>query len=147
MSGDIEGAIRANLDQIDDLFLNTVALNLQAAEQAGRSEEAKKLELIGDVLMKLIQESQPAEIRLINELLASDYPEGTQAVLEKNRQQVDAQLLEIMRLVGDDLSQSGQDDAAQRVAALVADVLSTPSAASSTRATEGNRESGAQALR
>ena len=115
-SDDIEEAIRANLDQTDDLFLNALALNLQAAEQAGRSEEAEQLRKIGDILIKLIQESQPSELQLINALLTAEYPEGTQAVLEENRQQVNAQLLEIMKLVQDDLSQSGQEDAAQHLA-------------------------------
>ena len=116
ISSDIEEAIRANLDQIDELFLNAVALNLHAAEQAGRSAEVEKLELIGEILMKLIQESQPSELQLVNQLLAAEYPEGTQAVLEENRQQVTAQLLEIMKLVGDDLRQRGQEEAAQHLA-------------------------------
>jgi hypothetical protein len=115
-SDDMEKTIRANLDRIDDLFINTLALNLQTAEQSGRQEDVDKLSQIGDILMKLVQESQPPEIHLINKLLSAEYPEGTLALLQENRQQVDVQLLEIMRLVREDLVQSGRAQVAQRLA-------------------------------
>lgn len=114
-SDNLEQAIDANLGQIDDLFLNALALNLQAAEQAGRTEDLEKLGRISDILMKRIQESQPPEIQFINELLAAEYPEGTQTLLDENHEKVNAQLLEVMRLVGDDLTQTGRDEVAQRL--------------------------------
>ena len=115
-SDDMEQAIRTNLGRIDDLFLSTLALNLQAAEQSGRQEEMEQLTEIGNTLMKLVQEGQPPEIHFINALLTADYPEGTQALLEENRQQVNAELLEIMRVVGEDLVQSGREQEAQHLA-------------------------------
>jgi hypothetical protein len=66
--------------------------------------------------MGLIQESQPPEIRFINELLTAEYPDGTQTLLDENREQVGAQLLEIMRLVTEDLEQGGREQVAQRLA-------------------------------
>ncbi len=115
-SEDPEQALRANLARIDDLFLETVALNLRTAEKAGRSENAVRLRQIGDILMKLIQESQPPEIQLINRLLGAEYPDGTQAVLEENRGMVTAQLLQVMRLVEEDLGRNGQESAAHHLA-------------------------------
>ena len=66
--------------------------------------------------MRLIQESQPPEIQFINSLLTADYPDGTQALLEESRQQIDDRMLELMRLVEDDLTQSGRVELAQRLA-------------------------------
>ena len=66
--------------------------------------------------MRLIQESQPPELQFINSLLTADYPDGTQALLEENRQQIDDRMLELMRLVEDDLTQSGRVELAQRLA-------------------------------
>jgi hypothetical protein len=115
-SEDLEASVKAHLDQIDELFLNALTLNLRAAEQAGRVDEAQRLQQVGDILMRLIQESQPPEIQFINSLLTADYPDGTQALLEENRQQLDDRMLELMRLVEDDLSQSGRSELAQRLA-------------------------------
>jgi hypothetical protein len=115
-SKDLEAAVSSHLGQIDELFLNTLALNLQAAEQAGRDDEAQRLQELGDILMRLIQESQPPEIQFINSLLTADYPDGTQALLDENRQQIDDRMLELMRLVENDLTQSGRVKLGQRLA-------------------------------
>lgn len=115
-SDDLEQAVRDNLAQIDDMFLNVLAMNLDAADRAGRSEDMENLQQIGNILMKLIEESQPPEVQLVNKLLAAEYPDGTQALLEENRQQITSELLEIMQLVGQDLTQSGQEEAAQHLA-------------------------------
>lgn len=115
-SNDMERAVRANIGQIDDLFFNAFAMSLNAAEQAGRSEEAEKLRQLGDILLELVAESQPPQIRLINELLGAEYPDGTEALLKENRQQIDAQLLEVMRLLGEDLTNTGRGEVAQRLA-------------------------------
>ena len=108
--------IRANLDRVDDLFVNTLAVNLQSAEQSGSQEAVDKLTQLGDILMKLIQESQPPEIAFINQLLSAEYPAGTQALLEENRQQVNARLIETMKVVEKDLTQNGRGQVAQRLA-------------------------------
>ena len=115
-SEDLEESARAHLDQIDELTLNALALSLQAAQQAGRADEAQRLQQLGDVLVKLIQESQPPEIQFINSLLTSDYPDGTQSLLEDNRPQLNERMLELMQLVEDDLTQSGRVELAQRLA-------------------------------
>jgi hypothetical protein len=115
-SDHMEQALRANLDRVDDLFINALALSLQAAEQSGRQADVERLNQIGDILMKLVQETQPPEIRFINKLLSTKYPEATLALLQENHQQVTAELLEIMRMVGEDLAQSGRAPVAQRLA-------------------------------
>ena len=115
-SDDLEAAVRANLDQIDELFLNAVALSLQAAEQAGRTEEAQRLQQVGDIMMKLIQESQPPEIQFINSLLSAGPADKTQELLEQNKDRLDARMLELMRLVEEDLHESGRTELAHRLA-------------------------------
>jgi hypothetical protein len=115
-SDDMEKSLRANLDRIDDLFINTLAVNLESAEQSGRQEDVDKLSQLGDILMKLVQESQPPEIAFINQLLSAEYPAGTLALLEENRQQVGVRLIETMRVVEKDLIQSDREQVANRLA-------------------------------
>lgn len=115
-SDDLEQAVVAHLDEIDDLFLSVLAANLTAAEKAGQTKTMEKLQRVGDFILKMIEESQPPEIQFINRLLNVEYPEGTQAMLDENRDQVNSELLEIMKLVGADLAESGRGEAAQRLA-------------------------------
>jgi hypothetical protein len=115
-SDDLEGALRMNLEKIDELFLSILATNLRAAEQAGRSQEAERLKEIGEKLVTLVEESQPPEIRLINQLLTAEYPEGTLALLNESRDQITSSLVELMRLVAEDLRQNGRLESAERLA-------------------------------
>ena len=114
-SDDLEQAIRANPGRIDEFFLNALAANLAAAEQAGRTDDVQKLRQVSDIIMQLIQESQPPEVQLINQLLATDYPEGSQALLDENQEWVNAELLEFMSLMGEDLSESGREELSQKL--------------------------------
>jgi hypothetical protein len=115
-SGDLEQAVRANLDQIDDLFLSVLATEIGAAERAGQPERVERLRKIGDILMKVLEESQPPEIQLINQLLAAEYPGGTQALLEENRQVIDSKFLELMQIAGQDLIKRGREEVSGRLA-------------------------------
>ncbi|MCL7455465.1 MAG: hypothetical protein M8467_20715 [Anaerolineae bacterium] len=114
-SDDMEQAIRANLSEIDDLFLSVLATNLETAERSGRSEDMRKLRQVGDTLMKLIRESQPPVIQFINELLEADYPDGTHRLLDERRDQLDERLLELMATVAEDLAQGGREGTAERL--------------------------------
>jgi hypothetical protein len=115
-SDDVEKAVRDNLPHIDELFLNILVSNIQAAEQSGRTEVAQKLQRIGDILMELIQESQPPQIRLINELLAAEYPQGSLALLEDNRELLNEEFVQIMQMVAEDLQQGKRQELASRLA-------------------------------
>ena len=114
-SDDLEQVVRANFEQIDDLFLNALSMRLQAAEQDGQSTIAEKLQKIGDIIMELIAEMQPPEIRFINTLLGAQYPAATQSLLEENPLQVNTRLVEIMRMIEQDLTQNGRAEMAQRL--------------------------------
>jgi hypothetical protein len=115
-SDDLENAVRANLTQMDELFLSVLATNIQAAEASDQSDDVEKLKEIGDIMLSVVQESQPPEIQFINRLLTAEYPDGTQALLAENSPLVGAELLEIMQLLGQDLAESGRGEIAQRLA-------------------------------
>jgi hypothetical protein len=115
-SDDPEEAILANPSLIDEFFLNVLGTNMKAAEQSGRVDDAEKLRRISEIIMELIEESQPPEIQFINRLLTAEYPDSTQALLEENRLMIDAELLELMQVVGQDLTTGGREELGQRLA-------------------------------
>jgi len=115
-SDDVEASVRSHIGQIDELFLDALAQNLQSADQQDNADRVQKLKLLGDLLMRLIQESQPPEVQFINSLLTAEYPDGTQALLEANRERLDDRMLEFMELIENDLSESGRVEPARRLA-------------------------------
>jgi len=114
-SDDPDAILRANADRVDNLFLNLLMTGLEAAEREGQGATVDRLKRVRDAVMRLIQESQPPEIQFVNTLLSADYPDGTRAILEENREHLDERLLEIMAAVRKNLLQRGQEDTADRL--------------------------------
>jgi hypothetical protein len=117
-SQDIKASLLANLDEVDEVFLNVLVNEMAAARRAGQAERAEKLEAVNDALSQLLLESQPPEVQFVNQLLAADYPQGSQALLDAQRERVNQELLQVMDLIAEDMNQRGQEDMAQQLAKL-----------------------------
>ncbi|MGD8489141.1 MAG: CpXC domain-containing protein [Anaerolineae bacterium] len=115
-SENLEQAVLEHLGQIDDLFMSVLSAQIRAAEQAEDSQSVEKLQEVGNIVLTLIQESQPPELRMINDLMNADYPEGTQALLEELRDLVTPEFVELLSLVGQQLKQTNREQAAERLA-------------------------------
>ncbi|MDY7039492.1 MAG: CpXC domain-containing protein [Chloroflexota bacterium] len=110
-----EQAIRAHLDEIDDLFLTVLSANIQGAQEAGELAEAEDLTNLMRLIFDIVEESAPPQIRLINQLLRAEFPKGTEALLRENITQVNSELLEIMDTLGGDMEASGRGEVSKRV--------------------------------
>jgi hypothetical protein len=114
-SQDREATVRAHLGEIDDTFFAVLSANIAQAEEKGEKKMADDLRQIGDLVMEMLQESAPPEIRLINRLMRAEYPKGTKKVLEENAPQVTAELIKVMDFMVENLKQGGRNEAAQRL--------------------------------
>ena len=114
-SADPAEVLRARRDDLDALFLAILGTALRNAQQAGATEDAQRLAEINEITRKILQESLPAELRLVNELVSTDYPEGTQKLLEERRAEWDADFLEILRALAEDLDAQERTEVAQRL--------------------------------
>lgn len=114
-SQDREATVREHLGEIDDTFFAILSANIAQAEETGRKRVADDLRQVGDLVMELLQESAPPEIRLVNQLMQAKYPEGTKKVLEENTAQVTAELIKVMDFIAEDLKQGGHNEAARHL--------------------------------
>jgi len=114
-SQDQEATVREHLGEIDDTFFAILSANIAQAEENGQKEIADDLRRVGDLILKLLQESAPPEIRLINQLMQAEYPKGTKRVLKENATQVTAELIKVMDSMAENLRQGGHNEAAQRL--------------------------------
>lgn len=114
-AGDIPGAIRNNLDRIDDMFLQILQVNLEEARKAGNLEVSARLKEIRDEVLKLIQASAPPEIRMINDLLSIENEEESIQLLQSRQSEVNEDLVTVMSELAEQLRQGGNDPAADRL--------------------------------
>ncbi len=114
-SQDREATAREHLREIDNTFFAILTANIAQAEEKGQKEIADDLKQVGDLILTLLQESAPPEIKLINQLLQAEHPEGTKKILEENATLVTSDLIEMMDLMAEDLKHGGHDEAAQRL--------------------------------
>jgi len=114
-SKDHEQAIRAHLAEIDDLFLTVLTSNIQRAREEGQEDIAEELTALIKLILTIIQENVPPQIRFIDQLLSAEYPQGTQELLEANAEQVNDELLAIMDALGENLAANGRQEVSQRL--------------------------------
>ncbi len=106
-------AVRERIAEIDDLFMNVLAMNMQQADQ--RKDEAlrNRLEMVYDEIMTMVEESMPPEVQLINELLATPYPDDTRALLKEHQAELTPEVLDLMGRMADSMAAQEGANAAE----------------------------------
>jgi hypothetical protein len=107
-SEDLEETLREHVGEIDEAFFAVLAANMEQAEAGGDKEAARKLKRVETLAFELLEEITPRSIRLINQLMGAQYPRETKKLLEENVEQVDNELLRVMDLIIENLTQSGK---------------------------------------
>ncbi len=114
-SPDISAAIRANLDRIDDTFLQVLQVNLEEARKADNAEVSNRLKMIRDEVLKLIQASAPPEIQFINDLLSLGSEQESVDLLHMRGSEISEDLIHVMGDLVQQLREGGNEPAAQRL--------------------------------
>jgi hypothetical protein len=58
--------------------------------------------------MAVLEESMPAEMRLVNDLLRAPYPDGTRALLRERQAEVTTEVLELMDRLAEEAAARAQ---------------------------------------
>jgi hypothetical protein len=120
-SGNIPEVIAQNASAIDDLFINVVASDLEAARKAGDMKRSGKLQEVLDVIEEL--SAPPAEVQILNELLAMDDANARQEVLNELPQEAVGALAETLTGAMGQVEVSGDPALAERVEIVYRQVL------------------------
>jgi hypothetical protein len=118
---DIEGAVRANLDRIDETFLAVLQANLEEARNNGQVEVSSRLKRIRDEVLRLMQQAAPPEIRLINDLLSAESDEAAIALLNERSDELSPDILSVFEDLIRQLRDAGNEGAADRLEVLRAE--------------------------
>ena len=114
-SADPAKTLRDNRQEIDTFFLAMLGAALRTAEKEKRPEDVKRLQLVNELALQVLQDSLPPELKLVNDLLTAAYPEGTRQILTERRKEWNADLPEILTALAEDVAAQGRPEAAQKL--------------------------------
>ena len=100
---------------VDLLFMSVLAVALRQAQEREEQERVKQLLALNETVLSMLQEGLPPQLRLVNELLGSEYPRETQQLLQERRLDWDADLLEMIDTLAADLERQGRGSSAQQL--------------------------------
>ncbi len=88
---------RRRIDEIDEVFLSVLGSNLQEAQNRGDKESLEALRSVWRLVMDLIEEGMPPELRLVNRLMAAEDEQVIEQLLEENRNLVTEGMVQFIR--------------------------------------------------
>ena len=103
------------VSEIDQTFFTVLSMNIQQADSEGRQDVVGRLRQIGDVVVTLLNELAPPEIRLVNQLAAAASDEEVEQLLEQEREQLNGDFLELVNRAVQDLQQGKREKGAERL--------------------------------
>ncbi|HEY63110.1 MAG TPA: hypothetical protein G4O02_00910 [Caldilineae bacterium] len=114
-SDDPAATLRARKEEINETFMNVLAANIEAAERQGAIGAVRRLREIWEMTLNLLEEDLPSDLRLLNRLLRAEYPDGTRQLLMENRDELDQEFVESMRMMAESMRAQGQEELAKRL--------------------------------
>ncbi len=123
VSENLDEAVRAHFEEMDEVFFSVLETNLQAAQQSGQRATFDRLQAVAEAVNRTIAAAQPPEVRFLNALLSTPNLDETRKILEANRRALSPQLLDWMRNVAEDLHQDGRADAADQLTKIIAQAV------------------------
>ncbi len=114
-ASDSETKLREYADAIDEVFLSLLAANIQQAEQNNATFAVKRLRSIYDAAMRILQESMPEDVRLLNELLMAEDEAQVRTLLKENRNMLNQEFVSALRELEERFQQEGSAEMAGRI--------------------------------
>jgi len=107
--------LKQHRQHIDLTFMSILSAAIRQAREAGDESRVQRLLSINDAVMDLLQEGLPPQFRLVNELLAAPGPDEAAQLLEARRSEWDADLLDVLDTLAEDLQERGREETSVRI--------------------------------
>jgi len=112
---DREQAIRERIEQVDEAFLVALAANVSAAENQKQEEVVQALQEIYTVVMNVMEENLPPELRLVNQLIRTETTEERREVLQAHQDIVTPEFKELLDALAQDSEEQQQTEVTRRL--------------------------------
>ena len=100
------------------MFFDVLQMNVEAALEAGDTQLAQALNLLGQLAMAILQQALPPELRLLNALLNARSEEHRRQILERNRRLLTPQFQQWLQQMEARMREEGRAEIAERIAAI-----------------------------
>jgi hypothetical protein len=115
---DMAAELRNFAEYIDETFLSVVATMIQNAQRNNSAAAARRLQQVYDEAMNIVQESLPAEMRLVNDLLNAPDKASLTKLLQENRGKFNADFVASLKVLETDMRDAGRTEVADRLKSL-----------------------------
>jgi hypothetical protein len=117
-ANDTEAALREHIEEIDDTFLTFLVANIQQAEKAKATAAVRRLRAVYEQAVKILQESMPADLQLLNTLLTAPDEATVRRLLKENRATITPEFVESLKPLESEMRESGRTELADRIKSL-----------------------------
>jgi hypothetical protein len=119
LTEDPEKLARRRAPELDQAFFNLVTANLRDARAAGDEQTVKSLQAIASLVLRLMEESLPPEVRLLNRLMVAEGDAEIEKLLQDNRPLVTEYLLRAIEDAQANVREESASQAAERLAVIL----------------------------
>ncbi|HSH13334.1 MAG TPA: hypothetical protein VLA15_06285, partial [Desulfurivibrionaceae bacterium] len=112
---DLDEALKDALPAIDDLFMNVLAANLEAARQRKDSASLQVLEEIDGRLRKIIRDSLPPDLQLAQDVIGEPDEAAARKRMEDHPEAVGPEFLSTMLAMARRLGEAGDPEGEARL--------------------------------
>jgi hypothetical protein len=116
MSDNPRELARRRSEEIDEAFLNVLGSNLQEAHRREDEQSLEALREIWSIVMGLMEEALPPELRLINRLMAAESEEQVEQLLEHNKNLVTERMIQFVEETEAEAREEGDLETAEQMA-------------------------------
>jgi len=116
LSDDPKELARRRFPELDQAFFNVLTTNLKEAQAAGDEGAVEALQAIMGLILHLIEETLPPELRLLNRLIDAEDDAKIEELLQENRDLMTERLIQFMEGTEAKMREDGQMESAERLA-------------------------------
>lgn len=115
LSDDPEKLARRRFRELDQAFLSVLSINLKDAQAAGDRQAMESLQRIWNLIVGLMEETLPPELRLFNRLMSTEDEAQIEKLLQENRSLLNERLLRFMEQTETAMREEGSTEAADHL--------------------------------
>jgi hypothetical protein len=125
LSSDPENLARRRFAELDEVFFNVLAANLEEARQEANEEAIKGLQGLWALILRLTEETLPPAVRLFNRLMSVENEAEIDELLQQNRALVTERFVQFLesakeQIQQEEASEEASDEASGEVSGEVA---------------------------
>ena len=114
--------VLSHLGEIDDPFFSTLLQAIAVAEEEGNTPLADRLRKILELVMEIIEQNMPPQIRLARKLAATRDEATIETLLRQNASLVDAELVDLLQGIANSAKELGNETEVEQLNRLIAKV-------------------------